>query len=543
MPLAWEIGNNESISAFVHPNGIFDDPNGGRLRRILYPKLRKHFQFTNELKLFDEVHHNTNFSLNVYSNSPGDYFEVISNLLNPSTIEECYSDKLGDAVVPGLKDENGNWELRGHKNRIIGVTKEELLIFARVFDGNDLWMEARLPIIHLNEYISVLKCFANYNKQVKTLGEDIVCSEMWHEANDQKKKIIKREVHIPDSLKSTIYSGPHIGLANPFNKSSRIRCELNSDYDTVDLSIIPEDYLPRVNYAIENEKDFSMAIIDTNWGNKFNQNYMICSRKMLNLTSERSLYTSILPPGTSYINGIFGMVVKSDVSIIAGAMASLPYDFYMRVTGKSNAHFDTFSSFPLMNDSQFADDIRIRALLLNCLSSNYSGLWEAEYRESYKECDWGKESDLLPKNIFRDVSKQWNHNSPIRNDFQRRQALVELDVLVAMELGMTLEQLKTIYKVQFPVMQMYEQDTWYDQKGNIVYTNSRSINGIGCSKEEWNSHVSTETMPVEIENKAGYLGVEEVVVKKVYIPPFFKCNRLSDYEEVWHHFEKSKALS
>ncbi|WP_242974535.1 Eco57I restriction-modification methylase domain-containing protein [Lacrimispora amygdalina] len=538
LPLAWEIGNSDSISAFVHPNGIFDDPNGGRLRRILYPKLRKHFQFTNELKLFDEVHHNTNFSLNVYSNSPGEFFEVISNLLDPSTIEECYSDKLGDADVPGLKNNEGNWELRGHKNRIIGVSKEELKIFARVFDGNDLWMEARLPIIHLNEYISVLKCFANYNMQIKALGTNIVCSEMWHEANDQKKKIIRREVHIPDSLESAIYSGPHIGLANPFNKSSRVKCELNSDYDTVDLSIIPEDYLPRVNYDIANKKDFSTAIIDTNWGNKFNQNYMICSRKMLNLTSERSLYTSILPPGTSYINGIFGMVVKSDVAIIAGAMASLPYDYYMRVTGKSNAHFDTFSSFPLMTESRFADDIRIRALLLNCLSSNYSSLWEEEYRDSYRECEWGKESELLPKDTFSDISQQWNSNTPIRNDYQRRQALLELDVLVAMELGMTLEQLKTIYKVQFPVMQMYEQDTWYDQEGKIVYTNSRSINGIGCSKEEWNSHVRIETMPVEIENKAGYLGDEEVLFKKLYIPPFFKCNRLSDYEEAWHHFEK-----
>ena len=30
---------------------------------------------------------------------------------------------------------------------------------------------------------------------------------------------------------------------------------------------------------------------------------------------------------------------------------------------------------------------------------------------------------------------------------------------------MDIEQLKTIYRIQFPVLQSYEADTWYDAKG------------------------------------------------------------------------------
>lgn len=62
------VGENceSGVAAFVHPEGVYDDPKGGALREKLYPRLRYHFQFANERKLFPEVDHHTTFSLNVY---------------------------------------------------------------------------------------------------------------------------------------------------------------------------------------------------------------------------------------------------------------------------------------------------------------------------------------------------------------------------------------------------------------------------------------------------------------------------------------------
>ena len=82
------------VSAFVHPDGVYDDPKGGSLRRQLYPKLRKHFQFTNELKLFAEVDHHMGFGLNIYCNKPTDTFDTINNLFAASTIEQCYDNSI-----------------------------------------------------------------------------------------------------------------------------------------------------------------------------------------------------------------------------------------------------------------------------------------------------------------------------------------------------------------------------------------------------------------------------------------------------------------
>ena len=69
-------------------------------------------------------------------------FETIGNLFGVETIEECYDPAI-TGQVPGIKDENGNWSLHGHPDRVIHVGQKELKLFARLFDGNDHWKMAR----------------------------------------------------------------------------------------------------------------------------------------------------------------------------------------------------------------------------------------------------------------------------------------------------------------------------------------------------------------------------------------------------------------
>ena len=47
LPQAWMIGSKRGVAGFLHPEGIYDDRNGGVLRREVYSRLRSHFQFHN----------------------------------------------------------------------------------------------------------------------------------------------------------------------------------------------------------------------------------------------------------------------------------------------------------------------------------------------------------------------------------------------------------------------------------------------------------------------------------------------------------------
>ena len=76
------------------------------------------------------------------------------------------------------------------------------------------------------------------------------------------------------------------------------------------------------------------------------------------------------------------------------------------------------------------------------------------------------------------ITPTWQRDCALRSDYARRQALVEIDVLVAQALKLTLDELITIYRVQFPVMQQYERDTWYDRNGRMVFTASKGLTGV-----------------------------------------------------------------
>ncbi|MDD4778951.1 MAG: hypothetical protein PHV53_11790, partial [Fermentimonas sp.] len=539
LPQAWMFGNSTGISAFVHPDGVFDDPNGTKLRERLYPRLRFHFQFINEFKLFAEVFHHMRFSLNIYCNASGKTFDTIVNLFDASTIEQCYDESIQGAV-PGIKDYKNNWNTQGHPDRVVQVGIKELTIFANLFDGKDNWKQARLPVLHAKQLLDVLTCFVAQEKTVEKYGNDLYSSQMWNETHAQNDGTILRDVRFPETMLNTIYSGPHISVANPLYKTSRRICRVNSDFDSIDLSVVSEDYIQRCNYSPGCELNKYLSQIPTTpWGEKYHTNYRVIARKMLNLGAERTLVSALVPPDSTHTNGLIGFTFKdkSFLVLAAALFESIPYDFFIKVMGKTNLYDDNAGKLPIIN-SKYKDPLSVRALMLNCLTNYYSSLWSLQFDNNYKEERWSKYDPRLHPECFTSLTSEWTWDTPLRTDYERRQALVEIDVLTAMALGMTLEQLKTIYRIQFHVLHSYEEDTWYDRNGRIVFTNNRGLTNVGFSRPEWNeikdvkSGTFTRTV---IDDTMPGRPVERTIE---YVAPFDRCDREQDYEAAWAFFEE-----
>lgn len=540
LPQSWMFSGKSGVAAFVHPEGVYDDPKGGALREKLYPRLRYHFQFANERKLFPEVDHHTQFSLNVYGGPLMVSFDTISNLYDAKSIVECYE---GDATatIPGIKDENGDWNVKGHPDRIIHVTKKELAVFAKLFDGNDEWKQARLPVIHCRELLEVLDCFANQQNNLGTIQNSIYTTQMWNETGAQNASIIERKVQFPDTNIQMIYSGPHIGVANPLFKTPRSKCVLNSDYDSIDITNIPDIYLSRSIYIpLMYTDEYTKRAPVTPWGS-YIESYKLLTRRMLNQSGERTLVPTIGIPGSGHIHTVFGLAFKDNKDLItaAGLMASVVYDGYIKITGRSDVYFETLSNLPYF-DNEYAKQVRLLSLLLNCLTKRYGELWRKCFDSLFCDSCWSKSDHRLANTKFSTLTQEWTWDTPLRTDYERRQALVEIDVLTAMALGMTLEQLKTIYRIQFPVLQSYEADTWYDANGRITFTNNRSLVGVGFDRKEFELNmkdapagkkfyrtIMDDTMPG---------GPVERTIE--YVAPFDRCDREQDYETAWKFFEE-----
>lgn len=541
LPLAWGENCESGIAAFVHPEGVYDDPQGGALREKLYPRLRYHFQFANERKLFPEVDHHTTFSLNVYGGPLMVSFDTISNLYDAKSIVECYKVDAA-ATIPGIKDENGDWNIKGHPDRIIHVTKKELMVFAKLFDGNEEWKRATLPALHASLYVSVLERFADYPSSVNDYSGNVITSTMWNETNAQKDKTIKPNTHFPEQPLSLIYSGSHVQIANALFKTSRRICEKNSDFDNVDLTAISDDYLQRCKYDIYcSVDDYTSRIPDTPWGTKFDQHFRLASRAMLNQGGERTLTCAIIPKKVAHVNAVISLTFNNSVDtvLLAGCEASLPFDFLVKCLGKSNLFISTIAIFPMLK-GRWREDIVLHSLILNCVNKYYEELWSELFDITFIRQRWSKSDPRLANTKFSTLTKEWTWDTPLRTDYERRQALVEIDVLTAMALGITLEQLKTIYRIQFPVLQSYEADTWYDANGRITFTNNRSLVGVGFNRKEFELNmkdapagkkfyrtIMDDTMPG---------GPVERTIE--YIAPFDRCDREQDYETAWTFFEE-----
>lgn len=554
LPLSWRLSNENGVQAFVHPEGVYDDPKGGKLREVLYKRLRYHFQFQNELCLFADVDHHAKFSLNICGPVDTIHFVHIANLYHPATVDMSFESKgLGD--VPGIKDDENRWNTNGHLHRILNIEDDALSLFAKLYDepGTPAG-HARLPALHAVSLVGALKKLALYPERLGNYEGKYYSVEMWHETNAQRDGTIKRNIMFPDDSYNWILSGPHFFIANPYNKTPRSRCIKNSDYDSISVLNIPDNYLPRTNYTpgIDFEK-YQQRLPIVPWSSDYYEKrihtkyFRMSHRSMLSQTGERTLICAIVPPCAGNINTAM-TTSFSDMSMLidfAATQFSIVNDFYVKTTGKPKADGSLLALLKFISNNAH---MRIRALVLNCLTSFYSDLYQESFNPIFTSDSFLSTDPRLPHSHYKNLTPHWTRNVALRTDLSRRQALVELDVLAARALNLTLEELLTIYRIQFPVLRQNEAETYYDQNGRIIFTVSKGLTGVGLPRKALKKGKNIATPGWEDVRDMQSGTVSKTIMDDTlpggpfertieYVAPFTKKDREEDYRVAWEMLE------
>lgn len=554
LPRAWSLTGNSGITGFLHPEGVYDDPHAGRLRRELYLRLRAHYQFVNVKKLFPEILHWISYSINITgSTRPTPSFLTLANLFLPNTIELCRT-HTGSNLPQGIKNEENQWNTNGHHDRIIYITIDQLSTFARVYDETGTHpLEGRLPALHTNQLLSVLQKFSLYPRKISDLKSDIFTTPHWNEVNAQKDLTILSGSRFADSSTDIVLSGTNFFAGTPLSKTANEGELIRYNSTVLDLYYIPDDYLPRTNFVrVCSSEDYQNRTPSIPWNNqidkrfdvnqpsKVTDHYRLAYRAMLQPAGERTLISCIFPRDLGHISGVQTTVFKSTHELISASAFGITMiaDFYIKSTNRSNLHH-IWKEFPRISESTRFTPFGVRTLALNCLTTHYADLWSECWDNAFQSQRWYSDDPRLNQNFWKQLTPEWQRNCALRSDYTRRWALVEIDVLVARELKLTLEELQTIYRVQFPVMRQNEADTWYDQNGRIVFTNSKGLPGVGFARKEWDEIKGQPSATRTVTDTTLPTGPVERTIE--YIAPFTRCNREEDYRLVWEALDATEV--
>ncbi len=555
MDLSFRLTALKGYAALIHQDGHLGEPKSGAVRRHWYYRIKRHFHFRNEMKkkMFAEVHNNTEFSLNIYGGNPLeiDFFQF-TNAFLPSQVENSFADIDGHGEVPGNKDSEGNWDTRGHKDRIIRIDRTALgTIHALSEEVSVPVEEARFIQPFSGLTLEVFKQLALSRKFGTVLIDDSgefiwQMSPHWNETASQNDGTIERRTAFRP-LEEMVIQGPLFYVGNPFYKTPKRVCNTNRAYDPIDLERIPENYAPRTNYGPAVRADeYRRRMTKSSWDSSKNHVdfYRLAFRMMTQPSSERSLVGAIIPPGVSHVNSVGSLAFETDEALLNSAclLESLILDFVVKASGMVNIFDTDIERFPYR---KLCKKALMRQLKLCCLTASYAPLWERFVKEP-QVMDWSSDHICMRSDVNLKLEPNWSRESALRADYPRRQALLELDVLVARAFELKFDQLVELYRIYFPVLQENEAGTWYDKNGRIVWTCSKGLSGIGYLNDKGKSPGRKEWESILESNPAELVctGIDDTLpdgphtVERRFIGPFFKCDRVEDYKRAWAHFEK-----
>jgi hypothetical protein len=160
----------------------------------------------------------------------------------------------------------------------------------------------------------------------------------------------------------------------------------------------------------------------------------------------------------------------------------MPYDYLVKISGQSHVQSEQIAKFPAPLDHPAAKYILLRTLRLNCLTRDYAPVWEDLHEDGFGTDAWTTSFSDWPSLGVTD--SDWTMETPLRSDYERRAALVEIDALAALMLGLTADHLALMFRAQFSVLRKYEHTMYFDNVGQKI-AKDHHAQGVKQGKDDY----------------------------------------------------------
>ncbi|WP_248965311.1 class I SAM-dependent DNA methyltransferase [Sphaerisporangium perillae] len=516
---AWGNIGARGAAGLLHPDTHFIGDRERRLRAASYARLRVHADFVNAGNRFfpPPVNRSSHFGLHIYGRPQQIDFSHLSWLFHTGTLTGSLllaSVSSGDGAVPGVRYQ-GDWDIRPHAARVVRVEKPILETWRSITGDVDLPVEqTRLLYPVTSEEQEAIVALGSVQHRLGRLGPKI--SGGYHEKGAKEEGLIRWEVSEPRDWSEVVLKGPQFSVATPFFKQPP---DTGTGARPQDLTLLPVDAVPGTNYRRATDVETYRAAQDDWDGQKYTDFYRVAWRKMIPSDTERSFFPALFPPGPAHIHGVFSMALTCNRStaLTSGFWAGLPIDYMVRIGSRANLEVSEAKILPAPEpDHPMAEMLLLRTLRLNCLTEAYRDLWSELYQDIWRADEWAVAWPGL--RLLGDVDSEWERDTPLRAEQARRAALVEIDALVAVWLGLTAEQLVAIYRARFPILFDYEQEIYFDAGGRKVAQNWNTY-GSGQTKDHY------EQLMVHLDPEI------DGPVPDGYTAPFYKADREAEYRQ------------
>ncbi|MFE1173131.1 class I SAM-dependent DNA methyltransferase [Streptomyces sp. NPDC058773] len=572
MSQVWAHAGRNGIAGLVHPDTHFGGVKDGRLRGAAYRHLRLHAGFINVGNWAFEASRKIEFGVHIYGAAQNAIrFENLSGLYGVEPLMASL-DHDGHGEVPGMKY-GRDWDLRPHQARVITVDEVRLSEWQQLTGDTGVPpSQAALLQPLTTEEEGAIAALASAQDRLGDREPRI--SQGYNETNGKRDGFISWESTQPVWLSELVLQGPHFGVATPVRKHPNVPCRGNQDWTSYNLTELPVDAVPRTNYvrpgscSLKRYEDAQDRWLDRSrldvdwepsaeqwegrrevlsheeldlpdekqrelmrqrlwWFQPYTRFYRLAWRRMIPVSTERSLFAALIPPGPAHVHTVQSMALTDvrSTALNAGFWAALPLDYLLRITGRSDLQVAEALKMPYADPSHpLAGPLLLRALRLNCLTDAYAPLWSELYDMTWPGYeDWAvKWPELSP--LAGNLKSSWDYAMPLRTEYERRAALVEIDALAAVWLGMSANELIAIHKARYAILADRESEMWFDANGRQLARDPYA-HGHGQTKQDY-------------EQFLAYNKGERSEPPEGYTAPFYKAAREDEMRAAHAVFEE-----